>query len=102
MPRKTVQMLIYAMQIGEEIDFSIDGRSYFIEPDYAQKKLHPNENEPPYPIIVLFDCEDSEKCEEIFRGSAEELVEYVFPGNCTLLHDFEKFNIDWLPVTIRE
>ena len=87
----TAKDYIYSMQIGEEIEISVDGHLYFLQPQYETANEIWSKEIPPYPFTVLFDSNDYENPKEIFIGTAEEIVNYVFDSKYTIKDNPEKF-----------
>lgn len=85
-----VKDLIFSMHIGEEIEIFIDGKGYFLQPDYDSSDENRAAHGISYPYTLLFDSESNEM---LFRGTAEEIIEYVFAEKYTLKKDFEKFKL---------
>ena len=79
------------MQIGEEIEIEIDGKSYFLQPDYERTNEKLDANNPPYPFTVVFDSENYEEPKKIFVGTCDEVLNFSFNGKYTLRYHFNKF-----------
>ena len=87
----TIEYLVLAMYIGEEIEVYIEDSVYFLQPDYERK----SEEWPAWRYTVVYDCTDFDNAEKIFVGSPEEVIEYVFNGKYTLKKDYNKFKLVW-------
>ena len=75
----TLEFLVDALNMNREIEFRLDGRLYFAEP----------ETDPPLPRRYgIWDVE-THTC--IFAGGIDELLDFLFPSGKLLRKDFDRF-----------
>ncbi len=86
---------IFCLQCGEEIEISLEGKSYFLQPEYKALNKNYGKNTPPYPNTVIFDATESDNPKEIFRGCTEDVLDYKFNGTHTLRNNLTDFRILW-------
>ena len=82
--------LLFYMKCGEEIEVYIDGKSYFLQPNYEIVKKD-CDNNPAYPFTIIYDSCDYERPKKIFEGSAEDIIDYVFENKYTFRNNMDKF-----------
>lgn len=79
------------MHCGEEIELELNGKIYFLQPDYSRVNHTPDEQHTPYNYTTIFDCYNYENPEPVFVGTTDEVLEYVFDQKYTLKNDLYKF-----------
>ena len=85
----SLEELIFCLQCGEEIEFSIGDYNYFAQPQYGVT----DEKEGKYILFKIFRYKENEQdCLLIFSGTIEELVDFQFDDNFTLKENIEKFS----------
>lgn len=87
--------LMFYMQCGEEIEIHIDGKSYFLQPDYKRFNKNWNIDNPSYPFTVIYDSSDYDNPKKIFVGTTEDVINYEFENKYTLRDNFDKFKFVW-------
>ena len=89
----TLNDFIYCMQIGEELELHIDGRMYFLQPNYGEQKKNIAWTQ--YDNFFLYDITQNYEGEKVCCGCLCDIIDYIFNGKYTLKNDFEKFKILW-------
>lgn len=75
-----IQVFIECLSQGREIEFRLNGKNYFLQPDYKKK-----------PGYILYYCESSDDSREIFRGNHNEILKYDFGSGVCLQKNFDMF-----------
>lgn len=83
--------LMHAMQCGEEIEINLNGKCYFLQPDYKRFNENWCIDGIPYPFTVIYDSSDYENPKEIFVGTTEEVMDYKFESKHTLRKNINEF-----------
>ena len=83
--------LIFYMQCGEEIEFRILEKTYFLQPDYKRFNKNWNADNPPYPFTIIYDSSDYNSPKEIFVGNTYEIINYEFQRKYTMKNNLDKF-----------
>ena len=65
----SIENLIFCLHIGEEMDVRVDGKDYFLQPDY--KALDKEQHF--YPYTRIYDEKGI-----VFIGTTEEVMNYKF------------------------
>ena len=65
---------------GREIEFCLNGKNYFLQPDYKNRQEY-----------VLYYCESVDNSKVIFSGTSDDLLKYSFENRICLQNDFELF-----------
>ncbi len=65
---------------GREIEFQLNGKDYFLQPDYKNKQGY-----------ILYNCETSDNSKEIYRGNHDDILKYGFGDGICLQDNFELF-----------
>ena len=87
--------LVFSMQCGEEIEFHICGKCYFLQPNYKKFNKNWDSSNPPYPVTIIYDSQDYENPKKIFEGPAKCVIDYVFENKYTLRDNLEEFKFIW-------
>ena len=90
--------LIYYIKLGDEIEFHIEEKRYFLQPNFEFYEEHRKEIEdnPKCFQYLLYEVDSDEHSTEIFSGPLEEILEYKFYKGYMLKDNFEKFEIDYI------
>lgn len=75
-----IQDFITYLSQGREIEFRLDGKDYFLQPDYKNRQGY-----------VLYYCETSDKSKEICRGNHNDILKYDFESGVCLQDNFDLF-----------
>ena len=85
--------LVFYIHCGAELEITICGEMFFLQPDYDTANKKWDGNNPPYPNIVLYEVKDYNHPKEIFRGKVEDVIDYKFCEKYTLRKHLDKFAI---------
>jgi len=77
------ELMIYLQQ-GREIEFSLNSKEYFLEPNYDSTLEYQ---------YILFDCE---KNTNIFCGCLDDLLDYEFNDFSTFRNNMDNFCFDYI------
>ena len=74
---------------GREIEFSFNGRNYFLEPDY-EKSIHF--------YVYIQDSEDKKSggWHEVFHGKIEDFLTFKFEGKYLCKENFAKIVLQYI------
>ncbi len=81
------EIKIYMSQ-GREIEFSVNKKVYFMQPDYNGGEYAENSDV----LYIIYDCENK----AIFMGKFAEVVNYKFENIFTLENDSDKFVLRYI------
>ena len=84
---------INAMQLGREIEFSIESRKFFLQPFYDDYKFQELNS---IPKFVIYDCSNFAQPCKLICGTMEEILNYIFWNGNTLNRNFQHFVIDYI------
>lgn len=88
----TLEIFVEDLFLGREIEFSLQGHNYFLQPDYEDYQWNTTSDI----IYVLYDCNSSSNCLELCKGKISEILNYNFGKGICLQKSFESFNIDFV------
>ena len=90
--------LVYLIRLGDEIEFYVENKQYFVQPNYEFKKEHFKElqNNPKRFQYLLYEVDSDEHSTKIFSGPLDEILQYKFYKGYTLKDDFERFEIGYI------
>lgn len=86
-----LDILIECLRCGEEIEFSVDGNTFFFQPDFETRKERNTKDDEAYGRIILYDTSNYEEPQKIFSGSIKDVLNYKFKDKYTFWDDIEKF-----------
>ena len=81
---------VYNMELGMEIEFSLNGHKYFIQPDYERANDADS-------WFVLYDCLDLTNIPLpiLCVGTSDDIIDYIFDDGSSLRKNFYSFSIDF-------
>lgn len=77
-----IQDFITYLAQGREIEFQLNGKNYFLQPDYKNKQGY-----------ILYYCENSDNSKEIYRGTHNNILKYDFGSGICLQDNFDSFEL---------
>ncbi len=80
-----IQDFITFLSQGREIEFRLNGKGYFLQPDYKNGQGY-----------VLYCCECVENSKVIFSGTSDDILKYKFDGGICLQNDFDSFEFSFV------
>ena len=86
-----IEVLLFYLKQGREIECHFNDILYFIQPDYANNSLNTSSYK-----VLLYRCEKDQKDKRIFCGTPEELLNYNFDGNYQLKNNWNLFVVDYI------
>lgn len=75
------------LESHREIEFHLYEKHYFLQPDWDNCKT--------FTIYNLYEC-SSNITQKLFSGTIDELINYKFDNNFSLLIHFDYFIIDYI------
>lgn len=83
--------LINDINMGREIELHIGNDNYFIQPSYSD----PDFGKPNYtPRFVIYSCKHEEIEQELFCGTADEILHCQLSNQKILFKDFQDVIVD--------
>ncbi len=81
----SIQDLITYLNQGREIEFRLNGKVYFLQPDYKNGQGY-----------VLYYCESADNSKVIFSGTSDDILKYRFENRIRMQNDFELFEFTFV------
>ena len=80
-----IQDFITYLSQGREIEFRLDGKDYFLQPDYKNGQGY-----------VLYYCESDDNSKVLFSGMSDDLLKYRFENRICLQDNLEIFEFAFI------
>lgn len=80
-----IQDFITYLAQGREIEFCLNGKNYFLQPDYKNGQGY-----------VLYYCESTDNSKAIFSGTSDDILKYRFENKICLQNDFDLFEFSFI------
>lgn len=79
----SIEKIIEHFRDGREIELSVMGREYFMQPNYDVES----------DSYIIYDCD---RKENVFCGEIEEVLDYKFEGDISLRANLEIFDFKYI------